>query len=220
MNRRHFLSLSGLVSSSCLIPAALARRVQEVCINNRKPLLITPHDPGFTLYAEGRGGSFLLHGSYPWKMPAGPTLREFIESEGYDLDSKQSLCYYFLDVRKQELGYNPDDGTCQDECSEDAIDILLSDLDTPICEFPVEFNRWQLTRDSWEEDSETKGYRFLSGLWLGDDEGGDGLMLGNLTFTEEDGQYGRLVEAADLATLACLQHRLNTLNKNTKIEIL
>ena len=50
---------------------------------------------------------------------------------------------------------------------------------------------------------------------------GSGLQLGNLGFVEGDRPGSNLtyVEAADLATLACLQHRLNELNEGIKIEI-
>jgi hypothetical protein len=65
-------------------------------------------------------------------------------------------------------------------------------------------------------------YRMLEDLPLDDGRGElGGQRLGRLRFIEGDRPGSNLtyVEAPDLATLACLQNRLNELDENLAIEI-
>jgi hypothetical protein len=65
-------------------------------------------------------------------------------------------------------------------------------------------------------------YRRLEDLPLDDGQGErSGSRLGELRFIEGDHPGSNLtyVEAPDLATLACLQNRLNELGQNLAIEI-
>ena len=65
-------------------------------------------------------------------------------------------------------------------------------------------------------------YRYLADLPLGDPgKRFPGDPLGRLRFIEGDHPGSNLtyVEAPDLATIACLQHRLNELDENVRIEI-
>jgi hypothetical protein len=66
-------------------------------------------------------------------------------------------------------------------------------------------------------------YRNLENLQLGDsDKAYAGDPHGSLNFNEgtHPGSNLTYVKAPDLATIACLQHRLNELNENVRIEIL
>jgi hypothetical protein len=47
MNRRSFLSISAGLGGSCLIPSAIARRIRDVCIGNRHPLILAPDHSSF-----------------------------------------------------------------------------------------------------------------------------------------------------------------------------
>jgi hypothetical protein len=71
------------------------------------------------------------------------------------------------------------------------------------------------------ESPEALAFHYLEELPLDDEAGDEGNQLGELTFTEGDRPGSNLtyVEAADLATLAGLQHRLNELDENIAIEI-
>jgi hypothetical protein len=65
-------------------------------------------------------------------------------------------------------------------------------------------------------------YHYLNDLPLcPEDIRSTGDPLGNLSFIEGDRPGSNLtyVRAPDLATIACLQHRLNELNKNIRIDI-
>ena len=66
-----------------------------------------------------------------------------------------------------------------------------------------------------------QAFHYLQDLPLDRGGNGGGFQLGDLGFVEGDRPGSNLtyVEAADLATLACLQHRLNELNQGVKLEI-
>jgi hypothetical protein len=93
--------------------------------------------------------------------------------------------------------------------------------------FDDQIDGWAL--DNWLEwdyslrdGPEARAYRYLEDLPLDDGkERGAGTQLGDLRFIEGDrpGSNFTYVEAPDHATLACLQHRLNELDKNVRIEI-
>jgi hypothetical protein len=213
MNRRSFLSLSGLISGSILIPASLASRIRETCIGNRQPLLIPPPVAGRILYAvKGWGGEYTLKlGSL--EGPSPPTLGEYLEDKGWDLHSEGSIRTYLREYK----GYSDDEIRERLEAGE-TLDDIVGDLDAPLDGYDL---------DDWDdkvlasESPEALAFHYLEELPLADESGHEGHQLGELNFTEGDRPGSNLtyVEAADLATLACLQHRLNDLNEDIAIEI-
>jgi len=211
MNRRHFLSLSGLVSGGCLIPASLARRIRETCIGNAQPLILAPEQALTRLYAQDYYGSFLLHLGDPNIEPEYPTLREFIEDKGFDPKKDKSLRKYLVEWRGYEPGFN--------EKEEGAIWSLKEELDEAID--GSELNNWLEWDFELRKSPMAQAFHYLQDLPLDGGGEGGGFQLGDLGFVEGDRPGSNLtyVEAADLATLACLQHRLNELNEGVKIEI-
>jgi hypothetical protein len=213
MNRRSFLSLSGLVSGSVLIPTSLASRIRETCIVNRQPLLITPPEAGRILYAvKGWGGEYTLKlGSL--EGPSPPTLGEYLEDKGWDLHSEGSIRTYLREYK----GYSDSEIRERLEAGE-TLDDMVGKLDGPLSGYAL---------DDWDdnmlasESPEALAFHYLEELPLDDEASDEGSQLGELTFTEGDrpGSNFTYVEAADLATLACLQHRLNDLNEGIAIEI-
>lgn len=92
--------------------------------------------------------------------------------------------------------------------------------------FEEQIDGWAL--DQWLEwdyslrdGPEARAYRYLENLPLDDGKKTGGTPLGDLRFIEGDrpGSNFTYVEAPDLATLACLQHRLNELDTDIRIEI-
>jgi hypothetical protein len=73
MKRRDFLTLSGLALGSILIPSQVAGLIRETCIENEKPLLITPRSSRSILYAVDDCGSYTFHFGDPYKEPDPPT---------------------------------------------------------------------------------------------------------------------------------------------------
>ena len=211
MNRRSFHSLSGLVSGSTLIPASLARRIRETCIGNRQPLLVIPQSATTILYAQNSGGDFMLHLGDPNAEPEYPTLREFIEEKGFNPKKDKSLREYLIEWRGCEEDF--------DEKEEGAIVSLKQELDNAID--GSERDHWMDWDFEMQDSPMARAFHYLNRLPL--DGGCDtrGLQLGDLSFVEGDRPGSNLtyVEATDLATLACLQHRLNELNEGVKIEI-
>jgi hypothetical protein len=211
MHRRHFLSLSGLSGSSCLIPAAIARRIHEVCIGASQPLVLAPDRFSIELYAVECFGRYHLHLGNPENEPDYPSLREFMEIRSFDPDDDGSLREYLVEWRS----YDVNDG---DEIK-DAIESLKSELDEPIDD---------LERASWDEwEAETSAgtlpmaFHYLSELPLDDDKPASGFSLGELSFTEGDHPGSNLtyVTADSLAAIASLQHRLNQLKTGARIVI-
>jgi hypothetical protein len=211
MNRRHFLSLSGLVSGGCLIPASLARRIRETCIGNQQPLILAPEEALTQLYAQDNYGSFLLHLGDPNEEPEYPTLREFIEDKGFDPKKDKSLRKYLVEWRGYEPGFSEEE--------EGAIWSLKQELDEAID--GSERNNWLEWDFELRDSPMAQAFHYLQDLPLDGGGEGGGFQLGDLGFVEGDRPGSNLtyVEAADLATLACLQHRLNELNQGIKIEI-
>jgi hypothetical protein len=211
MNRRHFLSLSGLVSGGCLIPASLARRIRETCIGNQQPLILAPEEALTRLYAQDNYGSFLLHLGDPNEEPEYPTLREFIEDKGFDPKKDKSLRKYLVEWRGYEPGFSEEE--------EGAIWSLKQELDDAID--GGERNNWLEWDFELRDSPMAQAFHYLQDLPLDGGGEGGGFQLGDLGFVEGDRPGSNLtyVEAADLATLACLQHRLNELNEGIKIEI-
>ena len=81
--------------------------------------------------------------------------------------------------------------------------------------------KWENRQEMYEGPA-ALAYRMLEDLPLDDGRGElGGQRLGRLRFIEGDRPGSNLtyVEAPDLATLACLQNRLNELDENLAIEI-
>jgi hypothetical protein len=205
MNRRSFLSLCGLVAGSCLVPDAIARVIRDTCVLADQPYLILPRDPSDTLYALTTDGTtdFMLHLGDPSVESTPPNWRDYLdEFEGIDIKDKKAVREWWI----EQVG-DPED---------DPITIKAKDTIDGIA------------LEKWENEQEmhagpaARAFHHLSELPL--DDGSrrvGGQALGKLRFIEGDRPGSNLtyVEAPDLATLACLQNRLNELGQNYAIEI-
>ena len=205
MKRRDFLSLCGLVAGSCLVPDAIARVIRDTCVLADQPYLILPRDPSDTLYALTTDGTtdFMLHYGDPFEASDPPTWNEYFDDfEGFSFKDKKALREWWT----EQVG-DPED---------DPITIKAKDTIDGIA------------LEKWENEQEMHAgpaalaFHHLSELPLDDGSrlvGGE--ALGNLRFIEGDRPGSNLtyVEAPDLATLACLQNRLNELDQSLAIEI-
>ena len=205
MKRRDFLSLCGLAAGSCLVPDAIARVIRDTCVLADQPYLILPRDPSDTLYALTTDGTtdFMLHLGDPSVESTPPNWRDYLdEFEGIDIKDKKAVREWWI----EQVG-DPED---------DPITIKAKDTIDGIA------------LDKWENEQEmhagpaARAFHHLSELPLDDGSrlvGGE--ALGKLRFIEGDRPGSNLtyVEAPDLATLACLQNRLNELGENFAIEI-
>jgi hypothetical protein len=205
VQRRDFLSLCGLVAGSCLVPDAIARVIRDACVLAERPYLVLPRDPSDTLYALTTDGTtdFMLHLGDPFTAYDPPTWRDYLdEFEGIDIKDKKAVREWWI----EQVG-DPDD---------DPITIKAKDTIDGIA------------LEKWENEQEmhagpaARAFHHLSELPL--DDGSrrvGGQALGKLRFIEGDRPGSNLtyVEAPDLATLACLQNRLNELGQNYAIEI-
>jgi hypothetical protein len=211
MNRRNFLSLAGASAGSFLIPAAVARRIRDVCLGNSKPLVLAQSSHSFDLYAQESCGRYMLHLGSPDEEPDYPTLREFIEKRGFWPLNRKSLRNYLVDWRCHD---RETEGTLKQ-----AIDELTVKLEEPIDGYEREY--WM----DWEFDlyhgTLPGAYHYLADLPLDDGLNADGFDLGKLSFIEGDrpGSNMTYVEADSLAVVASLQHRLNALDTGARIVI-
>ncbi len=209
MNRRNFLMLSGLAGGSCLIPAAIARRIRDVCLGNSQPLILTPDRFTLELYAQECFGNYHLHLGNPENEPEYPTLREFIERRSFDPDDDKSLREYLMEWRSYD----------ENESGEikDAIKSLKSELDDPIDD--SERASWDEWEGEMSEGTLPQAFHYLSELPLDDGKSPNGIDLGSLSFIEGDRPGSNLtyVEADSLAAIASLQHRLNSLQTGARI---
>ena len=188
-----------------MIPAPVARLIRETCVLAREPYLVLPRDPSSTLYAMSGDGltDFTLYLGDPFEEQKTPTWREYFdEYEGIDVDDKEAVEGWW----REHVG----------DPEEDPVTILAGD----------EIDGWAL--ENWEfrqevyEGPMASAYRHLESLPLDDKRGLRGSNpLGELGFVEGDHPGSNLtyVRAPDLATLACLQTRLNELGENLAIEI-
>ena len=205
MNRRSFLSLCGLAAGSCLVPDALARVIRETCVLAREPYLVLPRDPSSTLYALSMDGKsdFMLHLGDPSVESAPPNWRDYLdEFEGIDIKDKEAVREWWI----EQVG-DPED------------DPITIKADEEIDGAALEKWEWQ---QEISDGPSARAFHLLSDLPLDDGRGpGKGSALGKLRFIEGDRPGSNLtyVEAPDLATLACLQNRLNELGQNLAIEI-
>jgi hypothetical protein len=232
MKRREFLSLCGLAAGSCLIPDVVARVIRETCVLSRQPYLVLPRNPASVLYAITNDGhsDFTFYLGDPTEEQKTPTWREYFdEYECIDIEDKDAVENWWRENvgdpaehrSARALGVDPvqpgPEGRDEHErASQHPVSIVPDD----------EIDGWAL--ENWEfrqeiyEGPMASAYRRLDELPLDDDRGlGEGNPLGELRFIEGDRPGSNLtyVEAPDLATLACLQNRLNELDENLAIEI-
>lgn len=205
MKRRDFLSLCGLVAGSCLVPDAIARVIRDKCVLAEQPYLILPRDPSDTLYALSFDGKtdFMLHLGDPQEPAQPPTWREYFEEfEGIDFKDKEAVREWWIeqvgDPEDEPIPIKPD-----------------GEIDG------AALQKWEWQQEITDGPS-ARAFHHLSDLPLDDGSGSHGgTRLGRLRFIEGDQPGSNLtyVEAPDLATLACLQNRLNELDENLAIEI-
>jgi len=205
MRRRDFLSLCGLAAGSCLVPDAIARVIRDTCVLADQPYLILPRDPSDTLYALTTDGTtdFMLHLGDPFAASDPPTWSEYFEEfEGFSFKDKESVREWWI----EQVG-DPEDDPIAIKADETIDGVALE--------------RWENMQEMHAGPS-ARAFHHLSELPLDDGSrlvGGE--ALGQLRFIQGDRPGSNLtyVEAPDLATLACLQNRLNELDENFAIEI-
>jgi len=243
VNRRSFLSICGLAAGSCLVPEAIARVIRDTCVLAQEPYLVLPRDPRSTLYAlsTDRKFEFMLHLGDPSEEIPLPTWKEYFdEYEGIDINDKEAVEEWWRDQvgdpeedpitiqaddehrSARALGVDPADaGPAR------ARRVGASESNLPFGIDPdgtidgVALDRWE-THQELIESPAASAFHYLRDLPLDDDRGlGGSSPLGELSFIQGDRPGSNLtyVEAPDLATLACLQHRLNEIGENLAIEI-
>jgi hypothetical protein len=205
MRRRDFLSLCGLAAGSCLVPDAIARVIRDTCVLADRPYLILPRDPSDTLYALTTDGTtdFMLHYGDPFQASDPPTWNEYFEEfEGFSFKDKKAVRQWWI----EQVG-DPKDDPITIRANETIDGVALEKWDN---------------RQEMHDGPAAQAFHMLGELPLDDGRGeGGGTRLGRLRFIEGDHPGSNLtyVEAPDLATLACLQNRLNELGQNLAIEI-
>ena len=207
MNRREFLSIFGIYVGSVLIPAPVARLIRDTCVLQEKPLIAPPVSNNYsTIYAIRESRDFTLHYGDPDQEPDVPTWREFAEDRGVNLKNPEEYVAFL----EEFWGWSRSDGTRKPKIP----------LNAPIDGWALDhYLEWDY---ELRESPMALAYSYLSNLPLGDSpKGFTGDPLGRHSFIEGDRPGFNLtyVEAPDFATLACLQHRLNELNTNVRIEI-
>ena len=207
MRRRDFLSLCGLAAGSCLVPDAIARVIRDTCVLADQPYLILPRSPSSTLYALTTDGTtdFMLHYGDPFAASDPPTWNEYFEEfEGFSFKDKKSVSQWWI----EQVGDPEDEDDPMTIKADETID-------------GVALEKWE-NRQEMHDGPAALAYRMLEDMPLDDGRGEvGGQRLGRLRFIEGDRPGSNLtyVEAPDLATLACLQNRLNELGQNLAIEI-
>lgn len=207
MKRCDFLSLCGLTAGSVLIPAPIARLIRDTCVLGGQPLIVLPQSKNASiLYAVYDYGNYTLHFGDPDAEPPIPTWEEFIDSRSVDMNDDEE----WADFLEQYFGWKRSEG-------EEAPEVPLSEpIDGGALEHYIE---WDF---EMRESPMALAYHYLNDLPLCPEtirRTGD--PLGNHSFIEGDRPGSNLtyVRAPDLATIACLQLRLNELNENILIEI-
>ena len=200
MKRRDFLSLCGLTIGACIIPSRVARIIRDTCILNGEVYIPRSPAKASVMHAvREKKGFLLLFGN----KSSHPTWREYIEE------------YLYIDINNKP-----------------AVDKWMREMISCDPDFEADFNlddevSWGVWQEwiHWNSDPvssrEAQAFHYLSDLPLSDGGIFDSAPLGKLSCIEGDRPGSNLtyVQAADLATLACLQHRLNTLDENVKIKI-
>lgn len=208
MKRRDFLTLCGLAAGSVLIPKSIARLIRDTCVLAGRPLVLPRHfKAGSIIYAVHQYGDYTLHFGDPDAEPPVPTWQEFLDSRGVDLDSDEER----FEILERYFHWTRSVG-------EPEPDIPLDDpIDGGALEFYLDWDY------DLRESPKAQVFHYLNNLPLC--PGGDGIAddpLGELDFIEGDRPGSNLtyVQAPNLASLACLQHRLNELDEDIQIEIL
>ena len=147
-----------------------------------------------------------LHFGDPDAEPPVPTWGEFIDSRGVDLDRDEER----FDFLEQYFSWDRSSGDPEPDIP------LNEEIDGGALDFYME---WDF---EMRESPMALAYHYLNDLPLCPEtirRTGD--PLGNHSFIEGDRPGSNLtyVRAPDLATIACLQLRLNELNENILIEI-
>jgi hypothetical protein len=205
MRRREFLSLCGLAAGSCLVPDAVARVIRETCLLARQPYLVLPRNPKSTLYALSTDGAtdFMLHLGDPAEEAKIPTWREYLdEYENIDINDRAAVEEWWRD----HVG-DPEDDPVTIQADEEIDGVALERYET---------------HQELIEGPAASAFHYLRDVPLDDGRKvGEGNPLGELRFIEGDRPGSNLtyVEAPDLASLACLQSRLNEIGENLAIEI-
>jgi hypothetical protein len=207
MKRRDFLTLCGLAAGSVLIPKPIARLIRDTCVLAGQPLFLPQHfNGGSTIYAVHDGGDYTLHFGDPDEKPAVPTWEEFIDSRGVDLDCDEQR----FDFLEEYLAWDRSAGEPEPDIP----------LDEPIDGGALQFYMdWDF---EMRESPMAQAFHYLNDLPLCPEETPiNGDPLGRLRFIEGDRPGSNLtyVRAANLATLACLQHRLDELDEDILIVI-
>lgn len=210
MNRRHFLSITGLLSGSCLIPPSVAIRIRETGAGVSHPAVLGPDNPVTLIYAERDYDTYTLHLGNPYTEPDYPSLRDFLEMRGYNLNKNTSVKEFFLEYREGEL-----DGT--EIISKSQIDQLQEELDKPID--GCERSSWLDLEFEIYDSTMARGFHYLMGLDLSDGQSEDGNSLGEITFVEGDRPGSNLTYCQTYGTesLAAIQYRLNELGTGAQI---
>jgi hypothetical protein len=205
MRRREFLSLCGLAAGSCLVPDAVARVIRETCVLARQPYLVLPRNPKSTLYALSTDGAtdFMLHLGDPSEEAKIPTWREYFDDyEGIDINDKAAVEEWW----REQVG-DPEDDPVTIQADEEIDGVALERYET---------------HQELIEGPAASAFHYLRDVPLDDGRSvGEGNPLGELRFIEGDRPGSNLtyVEAPDLASLACLQSRLNEIGESMAIEI-
>ena len=213
MRRRHFLSLSGLVSGACLIPPGIARRIRAAALQPVGPLILAPENALTELFAQDTGYGYHLYLGDPNAEPDYPALSEFIENRGFDPDDDNDLRRYAIEWRGCEEDFIEEE--------EGVIAQLKEELNDPID--GGERDHWMDWDFESRESPMARAFHYLSHLPLDNLDGasGAGPDLGDLSFIEGDRPGSNLTycTADSLQALASLQHRLNELKEGVRIRI-
>lgn len=207
MKRRDFLTLCGLTAGSVLIPAPVARLIRDTCVLDGKPLVLPRRfKNSSTIYAVNEYGDYTLHFGDQNAEPDLPTWEDFIDSRGVDLENEKER----LDFLEEYFSWDRSEG------EPEPVIPLHEEIDGYALDFYME---WDF---EMRESPMARAYHYLDDLPLCPDNHGNVIdPLGRLRFIEGDRPGSNLtyVRAPNLATLACLQHRLDELNENIHIEI-
>ena len=190
-----------MATGSCIIPARLARAIRDTCVLGGQPYFVNAPTGGSVLYAVQNTLSDFTFRLGEEIDP--PTWREYLEeSQGIDPDDPEAV----KDWQREQLCCEPGE---EEEIA----------LDNQIDGFALD--QWLEWDYSLMDGPEAQAFRYLEDLPLDDGKKTGGSQLGDLCFIEGDRPGSNLtyVEAPDLATLACLQHRLNELGEAVRIEI-
>lgn len=205
MSENSYLAINGRIDRSWLVPPDLAKLIRESCVDREQPYLIPPATADTTMYAvDAGGGDYTLHLGAPdfEEEPRPPTWGEYLAGKGVDISNPSEVKQWLADETDKEMGE--------------------IDMGSPIEDGTLE--HWRFWDYDLFESPMAKAYRYLESLPLkkkSKKAPAEGVVLGDLDFVEGDRPGSNLtyVAAPDLATLACLQEWLKSLDQNVNIEI-